>query len=112
MPEKLDRCVADVKAEGKSEDSAYAICNASMKESESRIKAQVAKTMAERGMVKEHHNPLDIPFGDELPETVSIPGGLSDVSIGAKKKQQEALTVCKPCELDKKIRKQVLDTMI
>jgi len=33
MPAKLDRCVNDVKAEGKSEDSAYAICNASIEES-------------------------------------------------------------------------------
>ena len=32
MPAKLDRCVSDVKAEGKSEDSAWAICNSSVKE--------------------------------------------------------------------------------
>ena len=32
MPIKLDRCVNDVKGEGNSEDSAYAICNDSIKE--------------------------------------------------------------------------------
>ena len=86
MPEKLDRCVKDVKGQGKSDDSAWAICTDSLKESEDRIKSQVASTMAERGMVKEHHNPLDIPFGREVPETVSVPGSASAVSIGAKRK--------------------------
>lgn len=33
MPAKLDRCVKDVQADGKSEDSAYAICNSSIDES-------------------------------------------------------------------------------
>ena len=110
MPEKLERCVSDVKKQGKDSDAAWAICNSSLKEIEDRIKTEVARTMAEKGMFKEHHQPLDIPFGRELPEdeTVSIPGGLSDVSIGAKKKQED---IC-PCELDKKIRNQVLDTMI
>lgn len=32
MPEKLERCVKDVKAEGKSDDSAWAICTASIEE--------------------------------------------------------------------------------
>lgn len=32
MPAKLERCVEKIKAEGKSEQSAYAICNASMKD--------------------------------------------------------------------------------
>ena len=58
--------------------------------------------------ILEHHNPLDIAFGKELPnsETVSVPGSLSGISIGAKKKQE---TIC-PCELDKHIMKQVLDS--
>ena len=99
MPAKLDRCVRDVKDEGKSEDSAYAICVDSLKESEDRIKSEVAKTMAERGMIK------------ELPETVSIPSGLSGTSIGAKK-QQEAIKVCKPCEMEAQLKKQLLDSMI
>lgn len=33
MPEKLDRCVKDLKGEGKSSDSAWAICTASIEES-------------------------------------------------------------------------------
>jgi hypothetical protein len=28
LPKKLDRCVKDVMAQGKSEESAFAICNA------------------------------------------------------------------------------------
>jgi len=32
MPEKLHRCVNDVKGEGKSEDSAWAICTDSIEE--------------------------------------------------------------------------------
>ena len=32
MPDKLDRCVDKVKGEGKSEDSAYAICNSTIEE--------------------------------------------------------------------------------
>ena len=31
MPKKLDRCVKKVKRQGKSESSAHAICNASIK---------------------------------------------------------------------------------
>lgn len=60
MPEKLDRCVKDVKGQGKSEDSAWAICNDSVKE-------EVANAIGTAG-VKEHHNPLDIPFGYEVKE--------------------------------------------
>lgn len=30
MPAKLDRCVEDVKGQGKSESSAFAICNSSL----------------------------------------------------------------------------------
>ncbi len=83
MPAKLDRCVKDVKGEGKSEDSAYAICTDSLKE-------EVANAIAIAG-VKEHHNPLDIPFGKEVPETVSVPSGASAISIGAKKKVGEVM---------------------
>ena len=53
MPKKLTDCVKDVKAQGKSEDSAWGICVASTGE----------KPHKE---VKEHHNPLDIPFGYEV----------------------------------------------
>ncbi len=83
MPEKLDRCVSKVKAEGKSEDSAYAICNSTIKE-------QVANAMG--SMIKgleEHDNPMDIPFGYELHETV-----------------------CKPCTQDKFMKQQVLRSIV
>lgn len=52
MPAKLDRCVKDVKGQGKSEDSAWAICNDQLKEN----------------LFGETHNPLDIPFGHEVNE--------------------------------------------
>ena len=66
MPEKVHRCVDKIKGE-KGEDSAWAICNASLKE-------QVANGLAIAGVkefttsMQEHHNPLDIPFGHEVDE--------------------------------------------
>ena len=42
MPEKLDRCVADVTSQGKSEDSAWAICTDSIVEES--IMKQVLET--------------------------------------------------------------------
>ncbi len=51
MPAKLDRCVDDLKAKG-GVDNPYAVCNASI------------------GKTKEHHNPLDIPFGYEVNEKI------------------------------------------
>ncbi len=44
MPAKLDRCVKDVKNEGKSEDSAYAICNSSI---DSTIEESILKQVLE-----------------------------------------------------------------
>jgi len=70
MPEKLDRCVNDVKGQGKSSDSAWAICTDSVK-----------KEVAEAIGVAESHNPLDIPFGFEVGETHSIGAGLSGTNI-------------------------------
>jgi len=58
LPAKLDRCVSDVKGQGKSEDSAWAICTDSVK-----------KEVAEAIGMGETHNPLDIPFGYEVGET-------------------------------------------
>ena len=78
MPEKLDRCVSDVKGQGKSSDSAWAICTDSLNE-------EVAEAIG----FTEHHSPLDIPFGREVPETVSIPSGASAISVGAKRKVGE-----------------------
>ena len=106
MPAKLDRCVADVKAKG-GVDNPWAVCNASLKESEDRIKSQVASTMAERGMT-ESHNPLDIPFGYEVDETVSIPSGASAISIGAKKKVDEI----KIDKVSENVLKQILETQL
>jgi len=50
VPQKLDDCVAQVKGK-KGIDNPWAICN-----------AQLGKE------TKEHHNPLDIPFGHEQKE--------------------------------------------
>jgi len=52
VPAKLDRCVDDVKAKGGA-DNPWAVCNASIGKE-----------------TKEHHNPLDIPFGYEVNEQV------------------------------------------
>lgn len=38
MPKKLERCVKKVKKQGKSKDSAYAICTAQMKKNKSKKK--------------------------------------------------------------------------
>jgi hypothetical protein len=135
MPEKLHRCVNDVKGEGKSEDSAWAICNDSIKETKP---CEICGTGVHECIdhpylpQMETHNPLDIPFGYEVPvqeknmnvkdideggmgsgrqpdygdpldqggqpgeliafETVSIPGGLSGVSIGGKKHIEETVS--------------------
>ena len=80
MPAKLDRCVNDVKGE-KGEDSAWAICTDSIKKEVSNATGITSPTS-----VAESHNPLDIVFGKEVPETVSVPSGASAVSIGGKKK--------------------------
>jgi len=70
LPEKLDRCVGDVKGQGKSSDSAWAICTDSMK-----------KEVAEAIGMAESHSPLDIPWGREVGETHSIGAGLSGTNI-------------------------------
>jgi len=51
VPAKLDRCVDDLKNKG-GVDNPWAVCNASI---------------GKETKIKEHHNPLDIPFGHELP---------------------------------------------
>jgi len=48
VPQKLDDCVAKVKAKG-GVDNPWAVCNASIGKE-----------------TKEHHNPMDIPFGHEV----------------------------------------------
>lgn len=106
MPAKLDRCVADVKAKG-GVDNPWAVCNASLNE-------EVAEAIG----MRESHNALDIPWGREVPETVSIPGGLSDVSIGAKKKIGE-IHVENPHDgrksmksMSENVLKQILETQL
>ena len=46
MPAKLERCVKDVQADGKSEDSAWAICTDSIEES---IMKEVLETKLKGG---------------------------------------------------------------
>ena len=100
MPEKLHDCVRDVKGQGKSEDSAWAICNDSIRE-------EVATAIGIAGLgIKEDHHPLD-HNGIEVPdppldETVSIPSSASAVSIGAKKKD----------DIKETIYKQILETQL
>lgn len=97
MPEKLDRCVDKVKGQ-KGVESAWAICKASLKEvsptelirrehellaggiPEEQVHQILISEFGEANTkpyppysnspgMKEHHNPLDIPFGREVPET-------------------------------------------
>ena len=88
MPEKLERCVADVKADGKSADSAWAICNASLKELEE--DPDLPKLDEVDGIEKDSGLPDESKMQSHpTDETVSIPGGLSAVSIGTDKKTKE-----------------------
>jgi len=109
MPEKLDRCVNKVKGE-KGEDSAWAICTDSLKE-------EVVNALAIAG-VGETHSPLDIPFGREVPETVSIPSSASSISIGGKRKVGEVLVdnskegKHKMEEMSSHVLKQILETQL
>lgn len=64
MPEKVHDCVDHVKGDGKSEDSAWAICN-SIEETNNKF---LKETNISFFKLQEHHNPLDIPFGHEVKE--------------------------------------------
>lgn len=71
-PAKHERCVQAVKKEGKSKESAYAICNASMKKSEesnmsNKIESEISE-MAEQ-MEKSFKSPVE-----ELKETIQTVG--------------------------------------
>ncbi len=101
MPAKLDRCVNDVKGE-KGEDSAWAICTDSLKE-------EVVNALAIAG-VNESHNPLDIPFGREVPETVSIPSGASSIKVGNVKVDNSHSGRKKLNEMSDNVLKQILET--
>ncbi len=82
---KLHRCVDKVEDKG-NVDNPWAVCNASIGETDDAIDI----------IIKEHHNPLDIPWGRELPdsETVAVSGDLSALDIGApsRKKIEETFT--------------------
>ena len=64
MPEKVHDCVDQVKGE-KGEDSAWAICNASIEETNDKF---LKESQISFFKLQEHHNPLDIPFGHEVNE--------------------------------------------
>lgn len=85
MPEKLDRCVGDVKGQGKSSDSAWAICTDS-------IKKEVAEA---------------IGFGAH--ETHSIGAGLSGTNI---KVDNSHSGRDKLNEMSDDVFKQVLETQL
>ncbi len=102
MPAKLDRCVNDVKGE-KGEDSAWAICTDAMKK-------EVAEAI---GMpTSESHNPLDIPFGREVPETVSIPSGASAIKIGEVKVDNSHSGKKALDHMSENVLKQILETKL
>jgi len=110
VPEKLDRCVADVKAKG-GVDNPWAVCNASIGE-------EVANATGITLPTTESHNPLDIVFGREVPETVSVPSGASAISIGGKKKVGEVIVdntndgKHKMEEMSNNVIKQILETKL
>jgi len=102
MPEKLDRCVNDVKGE-KGEDSAWAICTDAMKK-------EVAEAI---GMpTYESHNPLDIPFGYEVGETSSIPSGASAIKVGNISVDNTHSGRDKMNEMSNDVLKQILETKL
>jgi len=103
MPEKLDRCVNDVKGE-KGEDSAWAICTDSLKE-------EVVNVLAIGG-INESHNPLDIPFGREVPETVSIPSSASKIKVGNVNVDNTHSGRDKLNEMSGNVLKQILETQM
>ena len=97
MPEKLDRCVEHVKAQG-NVDNAWAVCNASLKE----VNEPPARKTAQEAN-KKPYPPCDIVQpGDPLDkieqEAVAISGGLSAQSVGAKRHKDQKVqeTIC-PC---------------
>lgn len=76
MPEKLDRCVNDVKGQ-KGVDNAYAICNASLNEAQKFPYPFPA--INSKDATKERIEPYDAEQ-----EAVAIGGGLSSQSVGGK----------------------------
>jgi len=106
VPEKLERCVDKVKGE-KGVDSAYAICNSSLKEEVANAMVSMKDKLEETDeLFREHDNPLDIPFGYEL--NVNETDNPMDIPFGREVHE----TVCKPCVQEKYNKKQVMESML
>jgi hypothetical protein len=88
VPAKLDRCVDDIKAKGDVENP-WAVCNASIGKE-----------------TKEHHNPLDIPFGYE----VNGRGTVKEQIIQEKVNANRMVPVFNPPIKDGKIEPQINKT--
>ena len=88
MPEKLHSCVNDMGL-GMDSDKAWKICNSSIKEQVANAMVSMTEGLDKQNELMESHNPLDIPFGYELTETV-----------------------CKPCVQDKANKKAVMESML
>ena len=78
MPQKLDDCVAKVKAKGEV-DNPWEVCNASIGKE-----------------TKEHHNPLDIPFGHEVDDTKEIKAEITEAIIKEKINANRQVPVFNP----------------
>lgn len=93
MPEKLDRCVADVKAKG-DVDNPWAVCNAKM--------GKEVKEKVNQNRQDPYPSP-DIKRGTIEPHIQKTPKGIGGITgkINEKKKQQEAI-----------LYKQILDTKL
>lgn len=93
MPEKLDRCVADVKAKGDVKNP-WAVCKASIGDT---------KTKEANQNRRDPYPSPDIKKGKVEPVNNKTPKGIGGLhgKIGEKKRQQEALLI-----------KQILDTKL
>jgi len=77
VPQKLDDCVEKVKAKG-GVDNPWAVCNASIGKE-----------------TKEHHNPLDIPFGHEV-DTKEVKAEITEAIIREKVNANRQIPVFNP----------------
>ena len=74
---------------GMDSDKAWKICNSSIKEQVANAMVSMTEGLDKADELLETHNPLDIPFGYELTETV-----------------------CKPCEQEKANKQKVIEGML
>ena len=91
MPQKLDDCVAKVKSKG-GVDNPWAVCNAS-----------VGKE------TKEHHNPLDIPFGHEA-DTKEIKAKITESIIQEKVNANRQVPVFNPPITNRSVKPDIQKT--